>query len=561
MAKANWARENTGCAYTDIAFFAEYIRENKPKGERTELQEHLEGCVECKLNFAYVEEILAGNHSLSLDEQTLLLRYTCDPLWALISESTRKRIKKEILAELKDIVKSSSSVDAKTPVERRNAWHFKYKIAKTVITLLFVFALTINIFVVYHHYSAKRLATLITVTGRQNPFYKQLDNLIDNYLETSNANHLSEAEKLAEMINQKYADKYPSEIVNFYKKLPTSDHSDLLYLRKRLSELQKTPSGDNYRVLIAETSFLKERLLTFNAQIEALKADIVISRFSVLSREKDKTYRENISRNLGETLKKGYFFLHLHFQLWKAKDGEATHETRQELEAIVLEANRLGVEEVRVSAGISLAGTYCLLGESEAAIGFAESILLTADLKYANSVTLLQVLGVSHFQLKNFSQAESYFDQSIILSEKYKNNYQTALSNAFLATMLSEEGKFSQASEAFLRAETLALLVNDDFARLDISARITGYKAKDALTRQDYHQAKILYQKTLKMFEELKSESVLEIAQVNQGLALSLKDNPESREYLARASFHFHRAKAMGTTGFCLFSFIPDNCR
>ncbi|MBI4855095.1 MAG: hypothetical protein HY819_25110, partial [Acidobacteria bacterium] len=397
--------------------------------------------------------------------------------------------------------------------------------------------------------------------------YQELDLAIDEYLEHQDISYINKAREIATDIDTRYGDKYGVDLVKYYqefntptlKKAQTDSHKKLLEIFDRIS-------ADNYQQRLEEAQKLEKQFIALENFIEAQKTKIIISKLCVQLYKYDQADLF-VQQGKKFATDKNYIFLETHFLLCQAKRlsqiPDFINAEKIFLEAIDL-GNKLQLLKVVKSAGMSLATLYYRNDKNEDAFELAEKLLLVfPDYGNSQSIALLQIGGLSSFNLGKHELANSYLKQAIEHSITLKNPALVSRSYAFLSLILCEQKRFDQANNSFLLAESELNKVEDQTVRLELLSIIVGYKAKAMLLKNEYEKALELYQQKLSLLEQLKLENNLETSQVNEAMAIALTalgQKEKAQNYTAIAKYHKNLAEANNEKTNCLLSLLPTNC-
>jgi hypothetical protein len=612
---SDWDRlpENT-CNKLSVKLFTFYASGQLNRQEEKLIDAHCESCDDCRANLAYVYEIIKGREKLSLDQQTLLLKYLEDPLYKYTIEKLKEEIKEEILQELKasvltekskNISKASieelinkhfskvvglkSIKNSKTSSDNSNSekkttakffgvnLRYSYIVSAFLVTVLL--GLTISTYLMLNS-KPKEVLTISSTLPTSEPIafpviqkykqqdknlYQELDSFIDKYLEYKQIEYLEQAQNIAKDIEGKYQDNYGVDLVAYYKTVPSSSMEKLLSLRKQLSGLTNKFQGDNYENSLKESELLEENFLASGDFIELYRAKTISSKFYTLLHNY-KLSKITIEKGLEFSRYNNYLFLQGYFLLWQAKalsDNTSFEESEPIFQKAVLIGERLHLDDLIASAGVSLVSLYHINNYDQKSLELAQTLIKLKTIKKERLISILHIAGVSAFNLKYYDLSNSYLTESTKLSEEINNPACLARTYMFLSVIQAEKGNFADSDIYHSKAINSAYKLSDKFTVLDTLSIISGYYAKAKLLQGDFASASKAYKETLNMMSELKLNNNLELSQLNEGLATALKalkNNKESQEYFAVASHYQKLAEGNKEKTNCLLSFIPSKC-
>lgn len=603
------------CGKENINLFFKYLRGELSREEEHLIDSHVQDCQDCLLNFAYVEEIVTQKQKLSTDEKTLLLRYLSDSLY----QEHLDKLKQEILSEIRDIQKQelqeellnqinifnqdnglpsniipinkkSESIEAidskdfKTSnkmADLSNHTFYLRKYATAALILTFLTLSTSVYLVLDKHYQISSIApalvtskaTAESIQGNSTStistsinLYQNLDLAIDSYLEHQNITYIKKAEEIAKEIEAKYGDKYGVDLVAYYKSAPVQVIEKLLTSRKKLTQLTNQATGDDYKQRLEASQALEKELLSLGNLVEAYKTKALLNKLYV------QLHNNQIASTITQegiefSTSHKYLLLQADFLLWQAKRfSEIPDFTKAEksfLQVIEL-GNKLNINKLVNSAGTSLAFLYYNQDDNKKAFELTTKLLQPiTDYKSTQSITLLQLAGLSSFNLQYYEISDFYLKEAVRNSEEFANPVFISRSYVFLALILSEQKKFDEANNLYSKAESQINDIKDETARLEALAWLTGYKAKLRLLENNYDQAIKLYQNKLLLMDKIHFANNLEISQSHEGIAIALNalgQKEKSQEHSTIARTHKILADNNNQTANCLLFLIPTSC-
>ncbi|MFY9222672.1 MAG: zf-HC2 domain-containing protein, partial [Blastocatellia bacterium] len=342
------------CATENVPLFVMYFKGELPEKHKSKLEAHLSQCADCKMNLAYVKEILQFKHSLSADEKTLLLKYLSDPLFYYFIHDIRKKVLsdvRDILKEANIQIKDNENTEAyKEGKERKINQSSKLSYQKpsysyAVMTLAIAGFLSLGSLIVlglsvkypalqsYLPFSSSaspvvaetlpsNLNSDLSINlskATENNLYKNLDTTIDEFLATQDRQHLAKAESIAKNIKLLYEDNYGVDLVSYYKSVPDSALDQLSICRKQLFELINLPPGDGYKQTLEKAQQLEKDLLKLGNIIEVYRTKTLISKSSVFL-HKNALTSSITKEGLEFSVNNKYLFLQGYFLLWQAKE-------------------------------------------------------------------------------------------------------------------------------------------------------------------------------------------------------------------------------------------------
>lgn len=582
------------CITENVPLFVMYIKDELSANNKERLEKHLQSCIDCKMNLAYVKEILQFKHPISIDEKTLLLKCLTDPLFYYFINN----VKKEVLEDVKNLlqeakiddgkikniiskafnsVKQPQKIDElpKKTIYQKNTYSYLMLTTSMAVFLMLGSFIILGLSVKYPALQAylpfsKQVnfenptdltANLIT-NSKENNLYQQLDSAIDEYL--NNKKDSERAETIAKSIKLRYEDNYGIDLVKYYKSVPDAAIKILAENRKKLSSLTEQPINDNYDKNLVELEKIAQSFTSYGNLIDAHKAKILIARIKVKTFKYDEA-ETTINEGLSFAQKNNYLMLESYFTLWQAKRlvEIPNFSLAQDLFNKTIElGKKLEITELFVSSSMTLAGIYLKNDDNERALTVAQDVLANAKSYNVDyTVSLLHMAGIAAFNNKFNDLSKTYLNQAIELSEEHKKPHLLIMSYTFMGLTLSESNQFQQAENFYLKAKLAADNIEEKDTRLAILSITLGYEAKTKLNQGDLQTATKLYQETLTIIKDLKINNDLEISQLERGLAIALEKSgkeAQAQEHFAIAKTHQSMAESKKENANLLLSFLPS---
>lgn len=584
------------CTTENIPLFVMYIKSELSNDHKDRLDKHLQNCIDCKMNLAYVKEILQFKHPISIDEKTLLLKCLTDPLFYYFINNVKKEVFNDVKnliqekqiddSKIKNINKTSTN-NIKQP-NKPNEYNKKTIYPKSTYSYLML-ATSMAVFLMLGSFillglgikypalqaylpfskqvgakNSTDLTSNLIVNAKENNLYQQLDSAIDEYLKANNKESSEKAEIIAKDIKLRYEDNYGIDLVKYYKSVPDSAIKILAENRKKLSSLTEQPINDNYDKNLVELEKIAQSFTSYGDLIDAHKAKILIARMKVKTFKYDEA-ETTINEGLSFAQKNNYLMLESYFTLWQAKRLVEIPDfsLAQDLFNKTIElGKKLEITELFVSSSMTLAGIYLKNDDNEQALKVAQDVLANAKSYNVDyTVSLLQMAGVAAFNNKFDELSKTYLNQAITLSEEHKKPHLLVMSYTFMGLTLSESNQFSQAEDFYLKAKLAANNIEQTDTRLAILSITLGYEAKTKLNQGDLQTATKLYQETLTIIKDLKINNDLEISQLERGLAIALEKSgkeAQAQEHFAIAKTHQSMAESKKENANFLLSFLPS---
>lgn len=564
----SWTEKNT-CNKTDVRLFVLRCRNDLSSVDKEIFDNHLNNCTDCNLNFLYVKDILEGNQSLSLDEQTLLLKYICDPLWDLASTKARERTKKEILNQLD----FKSFLDEKGLTKEKIATNREYvpnnqkrevsSRSKFPLFIIFIALLLITLFSVKYFFGPIKNADvpLNLNLDKDSSLYTKLDELIYTYLLFGDPVIVERLDALAMEIKFKYKDNYATDTVKYYK-TNTSKRLENLKLKEKLKKLSRFTFQNDPDVFLAELQTLEKDFLLSGNESEAYLVKSMIAMFYGLNYNLEAS--NSLTKNgLDFASQKDYKFLYLNFLFAQSKsliDADRPL-AKMRLSETINMAKELNANNILISCSMSLAGIYEIENKNEEALFVIQQLKLLYLAKHTTQVSCYQIAAIASHKLQKPELSDFYFSKALEIAESKQDLFLLALTYTLKANTTAEQHLFAQSDELFTKADRLSKDLLNEFRKTDIDSRILGYKAKAKMLKGDYMEAFNLYQQTLELLDELHVDKSMERAQINDALAtLSLKLGRKEEDYKIAATIYRKEAKNKYQQISCVLSFMPMEC-
>lgn len=498
-------------AYVDVNFY-QYLRKQLSAEESAQLEAHTKICMHCLRRAGLFSEALTNQTSLDTNEKIFFLTFLESELWEIISTELKeeflgevqatisKQLKEEIAGELrveirKDIEKTIQLLTKEENVKKikesiTQHWFSRIprlspvrQIILAVIAATLITSLGLAIFSLFEQRGdlTKSPVKYHLVNPKGN-LYKELDDLIDKFLDTNDQKFLKIAQQTAAQIKDKHNDNYGLDLINYYLATGKEQNRKNSNLRKELNELNSVEVTDNYEFVMTKAQKIVQEFLLLGNIIESYKAKILVVKACTLTQNPNymQLQRDFALDGINYSEKNNYLFLQVYFSLWQAKILTKT-EMRVKLEKTLILNQLVKIDDVEISAGFSLAALYEQENKNKEALELATKILEMNPKKYNHRVTLLQISGMAAFKLDKYKDAENYFTEAINLARANNSGVLTALTYSFYATLLSNKKEFQYAALLLQKAENSLTNIKDDFPRKALLLRINGYRAKNEL--------------------------------------------------------------------------------
>ncbi len=592
------------CRKLNIKLFFLYTKAQLSKEQERFIDVHCGKCDHCRANLAYVYEIVKGSERLSTDGQTLLLKYLHDPIFRDTIEKFKNNIREEILAEVKhlindnlkdaslNIVKIGSSVaDDSNHLDKAisnpsqisipNTFNkiineitnikpnYSYFVSAFLVVLLFT--LSILSYLAINSKPNQNLDNAnISSFSQQDKqvttnLYQDLDTAINQYLESKTTDDLNKANLIAKTIEDKYGDKYGVDLVNFYHSVPETAIEQLDNCRKRFAKLQAMPKADNYQQRLELAESLINEFYLLGDLAESFKVKLFLAK-CLLKTYKYTELSSLLNTSLSFTKEHNYSMLEGYFLLWKGKYLSLT-DTFTNTEIVFRDALNIGKiinsDDLVINAGNCLSALYHTNNEDQKALEITQVLLAKTQENNELFIGLNQIAGLSAFNLGFHTLSESYLNSAIKRAEEINNPYLIATSWAFLGVTLAENKNFQLSEMAYLNSNKAIDQIKEQHSKLDALSIVLGYQAKANLLAGNFEKAANLYKETLSSIKELGIRNNLEMAQLNEALAIAVKNlgkDSEAQEYTTIANNYKKLSTDKNETSNCLLSFLPANC-
>lgn len=584
------------CTTENIPLFVMYIKSELSNDHKDRLDKHLQNCIDCKMNLAYVKEILQFKHPISIDEKTLLLKCLTDPLFYYFISNVKKEVLNDVKnllqetkiddSKIKNIINKAPTTNIKQPnkidehktIYQKNTYSYLMLATSMAVFLMLGSFIILGLSIKYPALQAylpfskqfgaknsKDLTSNLIINNKENNLYQQLDSAIDEYL--NNKENSERAEAIAKDIKLRYEDNYGIDLVKYYKSVPDSAIEKLKPLRSKMFSLINQPNGDNYQQRLDESIDLEKQLISLGDIVETQRIKLLIAKIYA------RTYKSEVAKpilveGIRITEEKNYLYLKAYFLLWEAKNASVKDnfsQTEKSFLATLEIGKKLMVSDLIINPTISLMALYQQYNKDQKALDLAQTTLKDTNfnINLESIISFKQIAGLSAFKLGYFELSNSYLTDAIEMSKKANISYLVANSYTFLGLTLAESRNFADSEQAYLNAQTAIMQIKEESIRLDALSILFGYQAKSKLSAGNFQQAANLYKETLAINKQLGISHNLEIAQLNEGLAMALTNlglDKESKTHLAIASQHKKLADNNYERSNCLLSYVPVKC-
>ncbi|MEW6737997.1 MAG: hypothetical protein AB1489_42360, partial [Acidobacteriota bacterium] len=362
--------------------------------------------------------------------------------------------------------------------------------------------------------------------------YEQLDKHLDLYLANLQVGNESEAKRaietaaaIGEEMATKTGDMVGRDTVSYYRAIPVAAIGSLQQARRLRAEAEATISGDQYSAALQKTQASRDIFTALASNCEIERTTIQIARF-LIKNARFKEAQAIIDENLQRTVDAHHLFNHAQLLNWRGSGLSATsqfNEAVEALEASIQEAQSLEVPLYTLGPSMTLAGIYYVTDNNKAAFERARKALeLARPINHRYALQLLQIAGMSAFNINNSALAESYLQDAITFSEKQGNVVELIKSRTFLGIIHAEQSHIDKAQISVASAVGDLDKIKDDRARSQTSAIVLGYYARIQTLAGNVDRAIELYDQSLDLAKKANIQQNLMLSQLHQGLGESL---------------------------------------
>lgn len=585
------------CTTENVPLFVMYIKKELPEEQTLKLEHHFKECSDCKVNCLYTKEILQLKHPLSCDEKTLLLKYLTDPLWYYAISNA----KKQILSEVKELIQESkpnnikkldfaNKVVDKTIDNQNYIKNIFQQYTYFIVTVLMISSITLGYFSYltitnknFNLSSKNSLSSLSIAEGNNNPFienssdfadsfqdnilYKQLDTNINEYLTTKDNFYLKQSKTIAQELQSKYQENYGVDLVKYYETVPVEKLPELSVYRGQMLILLSNNSGSDIEQRLKESQELENKFLELGNTVEAYRVKTITNKMYSLLPNYEKT-KLTAREGLKFSTDNNYLFLQGYFLLWQANllsEEVSLEESEKTFQEIIQIGEKIKIYDFVSRPKLSLAALYHLNNEDQKSLEMVQSLLNNSEkMKKERIISLMQLAGLASSKLKQYDLSKVYLKESVRLAKEINNSALSARSYTYLSLVSAELKNFSDSEEYHLKSINETNRLADNTTKLNTVFLISGYYGKTKLLAGDFEAATKIYQESLSMFQELNLKNNLELSQLNEGLAIALKELnkiDEAEKYFATANQYHKLAEHNKEIANCFLSFVPNPCQ
>lgn len=369
--------------------------------------------------------------------------------------------------------------------------------------------------------------------------YDLFDQALDSFLQARmqrNSNqaetNLIEMERLAKEMEAK-GDNFGKDLLVFYQQVPQEAAKDLYQARSLSTKIENTPPISNNKELTTE---LEEAIQIFDryaAQIELARVKVVKAAILLRNGDLDNS-QKMVNEGLAFSEKSAYRYLYLKYTLERSRfylnNSEFNKATAICNEVIEL-AKQLETPKISLKPIVALSGIYYVLDRNEDCFQICQKGLQLAN-GFNNYMTiqLLQLGGVSAFNLGKAELSEKYLSEALSISEKQENLVMIAQSQMFIGIVSTAQNRLESAEKAFLKAFEAINRIDDPTVKAHMETSVTGYYARQQMLAGNANHALELYEKTLEMAKQLNINQYLMLSQLHKGRAEVLTSKGENKE-------------------------------
>ncbi|MEW6732322.1 MAG: zf-HC2 domain-containing protein [Acidobacteriota bacterium] len=565
------------CPHWNELTIIQHFHNELSAAAEAQLQAHLEICRDCRERFELTWEIILDDSSSSnIEEDEDIARLLASPLWQQHKEQLVQQQVNNIiqLQNQQPVHTDATTVSLAQQKQHQPSYRtMMMKIAAMVVLVLLPAAF--SYYLLFKPAIEKSHPIMGSATSIAEPTrYERLDKYIDLYLaalqsadEVAASQAIRAADLVAEEMAIKTGDLVGRDTVNYYLTYPIREIALLKEARKTLIEIEATTNKAPYSASLAKARQAANLFTEFAAYTDVERTNILIAKYLVKTgqfEEADVLIKDNITRSVNAK----HLFYQAQFLAWQgnrlansAQFNEATILLKDSIEV----ARDLEVPQFLAGPSMVLAGIYFVTDNNSAAFELARKTLeITRPINHPYTIQLLQIAGISGFNLDLESIAESYLKESITLSEKYRNTVELVKSHAFLGIVEAEKGQTVCAENHFTIAIEKLASIEDISARKYAATAVMGYYARAQMLAGNNEQAINLYSQAIKLAHEANIKQKLTLSQLHQGLAEGLlkkgdRDRAETELSLAATLASEARKNSEYNNDLLTFAFTRKN--
>jgi tetratricopeptide (TPR) repeat protein len=401
--------------------------------------------------------------------------------------------------------------------------------------------------------------------------YDLLESAIDDYLSATISSNktvaddfLRTAEKIAAEMATLTGERFGLDLVSFYRTVPAHSVEQFIKARKLYKEARETIKLNDYTQGLEIASKAKTAFDRLDSNLEIEKTEILIGKSLVkLSRSKE---AEKILKKGGiKAAITNHLYSHAQFLGWLGENysniSNYTHAV-EILEQAIQVVRPLDVPEFSNSLSMLLSSIYSVTNDNERAFLMAHKTLEEAiRTNHPFSIQVIDVLGLSAFNLGFPALAENYLKKAIELASNQQKFPHIAMANTYLGIIMAEQRKDNEAEQSFQKAFQSLYKIEDKTIRIQLEFMVTGYHARAQMLTGNSKQAVDLYTKALTLGEKGKIEEKIILSQMRQGLGecLAALGNYKGAESEFRAALSLRQSAQTIEQNNSLLSFSVTN--
>jgi tetratricopeptide (TPR) repeat protein len=379
----------------------------------------------------------------------------------------------------------------------------------------------------------KRLRAIDELLSSSKPVspsrYELLDQEIDKYLSALKVGDRSgaktaikNAEAIALEMFEKTGERFGLDLVSYYRVLPAGYIEPLLEARRLRNEVTKTKSFEGFTKALENAIKAKNVFHRFASDCDVEQVDIVVVKYLI---KVGSLYdAENlIEENIQSSSSRKHLFSHaqfLHKQGVYLSDNSKFNDAIKALKEAVELAGPLDVPQFILLPSLILTNIYHVTNENAKAFKEAHRALQSAQATNQKDVywQLLQVLGISAYNLGYSSLTDVCLNRLITLAREQKHYSYLAMTHAFLGIVRAEQARYQESDNNFAIAMQSLQQIEDKKSRLWFEFNVNGYYARSQMLASNVNKAIELYTRTLAIAEESNVQQKLALSQLHQGL-------------------------------------------
>lgn len=386
--------------------------------------------------------------------------------------------------------------------------------------------------------------------------YDKFEQALSKYLTEKSNKNLIITRNIAQAILANTGDRYPTEQIEYYSHLSTSNFNKIAILKAEAKEFElkiNSISSDEKR---AKSKYLIDEFTKLKSSIDLFNARLLLAR-SYLYDQDLNSASLILKQNLIELEKNNYLAIKARFLFYLASTEYNSENAAINFKALISLCEQLKLEKLKNQAELGLVKFY-ELNNNDSESNRISKKLLNRQLSNVGEIVNLQMLAMTSTKLNNFDEAKEFTQLALDKAIKAGDSYNISLTHLIAAIMWQKFDHRTEASVSIVRAENNLNYNKLSDPEIELLTLIYCQKAKIEAEKGNSQNANLQYIKALNDYTRQNKSNLL-LSSIYLSIAKTTNDETLRKKYREISTSYRNYAETAKETKYSdFFSFVPD---